>query len=89
MFTDPQGTQKTVPVLGENDLEGSAFSGVEKAYLLRQCSDTRDKGLHGIEGLVKVIPSCRKTNFIATERFRWGRRRHFEHAELFDVSLAW
>ena len=85
VFTDPQGTQKTVPAFwagGERWKVRYASPILGKHTYRTQCSDTRDKGLHGIEGLVKVIPYYGENELYRHGPIQVGpSRRHFEHAD--------
>ncbi|MBC9867591.1 MAG: DUF4038 domain-containing protein [Opitutae bacterium] len=85
VFTDPEGMQKTVPAFwaGGDDWKVRYASPILGAHSYRtQCSDTRDKGLHGIEGRVEI-----KSYYGENALYRRGPiqvspyGRYFEHAD--------
>jgi hypothetical protein len=85
VFTDPQGTHKTVPGFwaGKDQWKVRYASPVVGTHRYRtQCSDAEDAGLHGIEGQIEIGPYT-GTNPL----YRHGPiqvaadHRHFEHAD--------
>ena len=88
VFTDPQGTQKTVPAFwaGGEDWKVRYASPILGTHSYRtQCSDTQDKGLHGIEGQVEVFPYYGENKLYRHGPIQVGpSQRHFEHADLRD-----
>ena len=59
VFTEPGGTQKNIPAfwVGGDRWKVRYSSSVIGSHRYRtQCSDTKDKGLHGIEGQVEIGP---------------------------------
>jgi len=85
VFTDPKGTQKTVPAFwaGGEGWKVRYASPILGTHSYRtQCSDTEDKGLHGIEGQVKVIPYYGENELYRHGPIQVGpSQRHFEHAD--------
>jgi len=85
VFTDPQGTHKTVPGFwaGKDQWKVRYASPAVGTHRYRtQCSDAEDAGLHGIEGQIEIEPYT-GTNPL----YRHGPiqvaadHRHFEHAD--------
>ena len=85
VFTDPQGTQKTVPAFWAGGDRwkvryASSFVGIHRYRT--KCSDTQDKGLHGIGGQIEI-----KSYSGRNALYRHGPiqvapdHRHFEHAD--------
>lgn len=85
VFTDPQGVRKTVPAFwaGGDRWKARYASPILGAHRYRtQCSDTRDKGLHGIEGRVEIKPYGGNNPFYRHGPIQVSQnRRYFEHAD--------
>ena len=85
VFTDPRGAQKTVPAFwAGGDLWKVRYATpILGTHRYRtQCSDTLDKGLHGIEGQVEVIPYYGENKLYRHGPILVGPdQRHFEHAD--------
>lgn len=85
VFTDPQGATFRVPAFwaGGNVWKIRYASGVVGGHHFRtDCSDPRDRGLHGIEGQVQVEPYKGENPLYRHGPIRVASdRRHFEQAD--------
>lgn len=85
VFTDPAGTQKTVPAFwaGGDQWKARYASPILGTHHYRtHCSDTGDEGLHGIKGQVDIIPFYGENKLYRHGPIQVGPdRRHFEHAD--------
>ena len=85
MFTDPSGTQKTVPAFwaGGNQWKVRYSSPVVGTHSYRtQCNETGDTGLHAVEGRVEVTPYTGANPFFKHGPPGVGKGgRHFAHAD--------
>jgi len=85
VFTDPQGTQKTVPAFwaGGDQWKVRYASPIVGTHRYRSdCSAKDDPGLHGIEGRIEIKPYTGKNPLYRHGPIRVAAdRRHFEHAD--------
>ena len=85
IFTNPEGTQKTVPGFwaGGDQWKVRYASPVLGTHRYRtQCSDANDAGLHGIEGQIEIKPYTGKNPLLKHGFLRVAKnQRHFEHAD--------
>ncbi len=85
VFTDPGGTQKTVPGFwagGDQWKVRYASPAVGIHRYRTQCSDADDHGLHGIEGQIEIKPYTGNNSLLKHGFPRVAEdRRHFAHAD--------
>jgi len=85
VFTGPKGTQKTVPAFwasGDQWKVRYASPVVGTHRYRTQCSDTKDGGLHGIEGRIEIKPYTGRNPLYRHGPIRVAKDgRHFEHAD--------
>ena len=85
VFTDPQGTQKTVPAFwaGGDQWKVRYASPVVGTHRYRtQCSDGKDAGLHGLGGRIEIKPYTGKNPLYRHGPIRVAEdKRHFAHAD--------
>ncbi|MCZ6672189.1 MAG: DUF5060 domain-containing protein, partial [Verrucomicrobia bacterium] len=85
VFTDPQGTEKTVPAFwaGGDQWKVRYASPILGTHRYRtQCSDTGDKGLHGIEGRIEIKPYNGENALYRRGPIQVSKnRQYFEHAD--------
>src|SRR5258706_5771112 len=84
-FIDPKGSELRVPAFwaGSNLWKARYASPVVGTHRFRsECSDGRDKGLHGISGKVEIKPYAGQNPFYTHGPIRVAAdHRHFEHAD--------
>lgn len=85
VFTDREGTQKTVPAFwaGGDQWKVRYASPVVGTHRYRtQCNDAEDAGLHGIEGRIEIKPYSGQNPLYRHGPIQVSKdRRHFEHAD--------
>jgi len=85
VFTDPLGTQKTVPAFwagGDRWKVRYASSILGTHHYRTQCSDTGDDGLHGVEGRIEIKPYYGENSLYRHGPIQVASdSRHFEHAD--------
>jgi hypothetical protein len=85
VFTDREGTQKTVPAFwaGGDQWKVRYASPVVGTHRYRtQSSDAEDAGLHGIEGRIEIKPYSGQNPLYRHGPIQVSKdRRHFEHAD--------
>ncbi len=85
VFTDREGTQKTVPAFwaGGDQWKVRYASPVVGTHRYRtQCNDAEDAGLHGIEGRIEIKPYSGQNPLYRHGSIQVSKdRRHFEHTD--------
>jgi len=85
LFTDPAGTQKTVPAFwaGGDQWKVRYASPTVGIHCYRtQCNATDDAGLHGVEGQIEIKPYTGGNPLLKHGFLRVAEdQRHFEHAD--------
>jgi hypothetical protein len=96
IFTDPQGTDLRVPAFwaGSNVWKVRYASPVLGVHRFRsECSESQDKGLHGISGTVEVQPYTGRNPLYLHGPLRVASNRryleHLDHTPFFWLADTW